>query len=128
MGPCLLGIRENIIISQNLGPFDIRIVELCLKTSLAGFPVSAGLPVTYVIGYYEVKLVLNYLSDLSLYGWRKNTYCNYTIVRVCIYTDKKNKIKKYMAQLGFELQVSRLIPHAHLACGTVVLSSRRPNH
>ena len=34
------------------------IVELCLKTCLAGYPVSAGLPVTYVIEGTAMKRLL----------------------------------------------------------------------
>ena len=54
MGPCILGLRKyytSIIFSHNLSPFDPRTVELCLKTCVVGYPVSAGLPVTYVMGW-----------------------------------------------------------------------------
>ena len=65
MGPCLLGERKYytcIIFCQNLRPFDLRIVELCLKTCLVGYPVSAGLPVTYVNGVLQFVFIIRTLA------------------------------------------------------------------
>ena len=116
MGSCLLFLRKYytcIIFSQNLSPFGLKIVDICLKTCLSGYPVMGGFPgdIRYNLhsGLLHTRHAQYVLNDIALLvflyacvarlGWR---YGRRGVIDVGK-KEKKKKKKKVLAVVPFIL-------------------------